>query len=121
MKNLIALFILLISTSSFAADSFKFRCAPTAGNTNGLGIKLLVLDVSTEDPDAVMSITYQGGSKAIKANMSYEGTNTKYHFTPYSTTDGKVSLWVTSQNGSWTASVGHSQIDTFSILSCNKR
>ncbi len=112
-------FLLLTASMALAEDSnFKVVCKPTNSNPNGLGIKSIVLDISTEDPDCVMYLTYNKRLKASVRNMAYEGTDTEYKFTPYGSNDGNVRVYLKKQGSGWIANVFDANIDTYSVLAC---
>lgn len=121
MKALVATISILMSVgTATASDSIIFRCAP-GNNPNGLGIESLVLDVSTEDPEAIMRIKYENAEKSIGANMAYEGDNKWYEFIPNGDGDGDVSVVLKKQgHRQWSASVRSAMIDTFSALECRE-
>jgi hypothetical protein len=110
---------LLASFAHAAAGYDTVTCKP-GQSTNGLAIKSLVLEISKEDPEARMTVTYLHNTRRNVSSMAYEGSDFDgYTFMPNSNRDGDISVrLVRKQRTSWTANVSHGVIDTFSILDC---
>jgi hypothetical protein len=118
-KGIMGLMIVMSSLAMANNGGMRVICRP--GNLqNGLGIQKLVLDISTEDPEAVMELLYRQSSQSIVSSMSYDGDSFSYHFIPTGRRDGQVSVSLKSHGNVWTASVNDESIDTFSILSCEQ-
>ena len=115
MKNIFFAGNLLVAVASssmaFAADSFTVVCTP--GGLNGLGIATMKLEVSNEDPEATMTLTFQRSARPMVRNMDYEGTSTEFRMVG----EG-VSVFLKKERREWTANVTFPSVDTFSLLSC---
>ena len=111
---------LLTSMAAHAADSTIYSCVP-GSQPNGLGIKKLVLDVSNEDPEATMTLTYQNGGQPVVSNMATEDSGTRIELIPNSRRDGDLSVILVKKSGKWTANVKSATIDTFSVLDCQAK
>lgn len=114
MKNLIASLALLTFSFPALADDL-YVCSPT--KANGLGITRIDVSVSSEDPQALMTVTQ--GSHKEESWMATEEDHKMLSLVPETDRDGEISVRIAKLgNGKYEASVAHSMIDTFSILSC---
>ncbi len=107
-----------VANVAFAAKNINFLCKPSGG-PNGLEIQSLALEVSTEDPEALMTVIYSD-EKSV-SHMAYEGTSSEYHFTPERNGEGTLSVFLKKGASTWTATVKDAYMDTFSSLVCNKK
>ncbi|MGZ3711617.1 MAG: hypothetical protein ACXVBE_07665 [Bdellovibrionota bacterium] len=120
MKTIIlSLTVLLLSTAAQASENnLVFTCVP-GSQPNGLGIERLVLDLSTDDPQGIMTLTYENAKKTLVGEVDYEGAGNRYYIvTPSTKALGDVSVKAVRKNREWTATVTSDSIDTFSALSC---
>ena len=121
MKNLIlALSLLLTATAAHATDesSIQFSCVP-GNQPNGLGIERIVFDLSTDDPQGVVTLTYQNSGVTLVSDVDYEADAKHYEVTPSSHKLGDLSFLLTGKNHIMTkATVKSDSIDTFSVLEC---
>jgi hypothetical protein len=107
---------LAIGHSALASEVLVVKCSPLS-SMNRLNVKSLDLAIYTEDPDAVMTISFHDNAKPTVLRMAYEATRTQFRLMP-TNSGGTFSVLLKLENDSWIANVTDSRNENSSVLSC---
>jgi hypothetical protein len=121
MKTLLLILSSLLASAAFGSDDANVFSCMAGASPNGLGVERIALDLSKEDPEGVMTITYINAKQTAVGHITYDGDLTHYEIFPASTKNlGHVSVDLVKNNGKWTATMKKESIDNFSVLDCEE-
>lgn len=115
----LAIFMLLPLSAQARNDATIYLCEPGEA-ANGLNIRELKLNVSNEDPEAELTVSYGSDSASERHLLDYDMDGDNFNFVFSHDHPREIEIHLIKNAVGWKAHVTSPRIDTFSILDCSE-